>query len=101
MDLINSVMNLVVPPASWVMLAVAWPALTFINACEWAYDTFFPDDMEDKVVIITGASSAIGENSIVNKLIAQIGFSIPDITLKKSSGLVVGSGYLSVPVSMA
>ncbi|KAL7227974.1 hypothetical protein ACSBR1_022781 [Camellia fascicularis] len=61
MDLINSVMNLVVPPASWVMLAVAWPALTFINACEWAYNTFFPEDMEDKVVIITGASSAIGE----------------------------------------
>ncbi|KAF5936830.1 hypothetical protein HYC85_024336 [Camellia sinensis] len=62
MDLINSVMNLVVPPASWVMLAVAWPALTFINACEWAYNTFFPEDMEDKVVIITGAASAIGEN---------------------------------------
>ncbi|XP_028070307.1 11-beta-hydroxysteroid dehydrogenase-like 5 [Camellia sinensis] len=61
MDLINSVMNLVVPPASWVMLAVAWPALTFINACEWAYNTFFPEDMEDKVVIITGAASAIGE----------------------------------------
>ncbi|THG14302.1 hypothetical protein TEA_015057 [Camellia sinensis var. sinensis] len=47
--------------SSWVMLAVAWPALTFINACEWAYNTFFPEDMEDKVVIITGAASAIGE----------------------------------------
>ncbi|KAL6961941.1 11beta-hydroxysteroid dehydrogenase [Sarracenia purpurea var. burkii] len=61
MDLINSVLNLVVPPASLVILAFAWPALTFINACEWVYSTLFYESMEDKVVIITGASSGIGE----------------------------------------
>ncbi|XP_009797377.1 11-beta-hydroxysteroid dehydrogenase B-like isoform X1 [Nicotiana tabacum] len=61
MELVNSVLNFVVPPASLVMLACAWPALTFINTCEWLYNTFFGDDMEDKVVIITGASSGIGE----------------------------------------
>ncbi|OIT40622.1 PREDICTED: 11-beta-hydroxysteroid dehydrogenase-like 5 [Nicotiana attenuata] len=61
MDLVNSVLNVVVPPASLVMLAFAWPALTFINTCEWLYNSFFGEDMEDKVVIITGASSGIGE----------------------------------------
>ncbi|KAJ8541831.1 hypothetical protein K7X08_002647 [Anisodus acutangulus] len=48
MDLVNSVLNFVVPPASLVMLACAWP-------------TFFGEDMEDKVVISTVASSGIGE----------------------------------------
>ncbi|KAL9379697.1 hypothetical protein Peur_028179 [Populus x canadensis] len=61
MSFINSVLNWVVPPASLVMLACSWPALCFINTCEWLYKSFFSEDMEDKVVIITGASSGIGE----------------------------------------
>lgn len=62
MDLMNSVLNLFVPPASLVMLAFAWPALTFINTCEWLYNTYYnTEDMENKVVVITGASSGIGE----------------------------------------
>ncbi|XP_050218792.1 11-beta-hydroxysteroid dehydrogenase B [Mercurialis annua] len=61
MDLFNTVMNWVVPPASLVMLACSWPALFFINTCEWLYRSYYSEDMEDKVVIITGASSGIGE----------------------------------------
>ncbi|KAM2274746.1 hypothetical protein ACFX1S_044511 [Malus domestica] len=61
MDLFNSVLNWVVPPASLVMLAFAWPALTFISGCEWLYNLFNSEIVEDKVVIITGASSGIGE----------------------------------------
>ncbi|KAK1371031.1 11-beta-hydroxysteroid dehydrogenase-like 5 [Heracleum sosnowskyi] len=62
MDLFNSFLDFVVPPASLVMLAFAWPTLCFVNTCEWIYNTYFnPSDMEDKVVIITGASSGIGE----------------------------------------
>ncbi|KAM5575104.1 11-beta-hydroxysteroid dehydrogenase B [Rosa sericea] len=61
MDLFNSVLNFVVPPASLVMLAFSWPALCFISGCEWLYNQFNGEDMEDKVVIITGASSGIGE----------------------------------------
>ncbi|GAB4844195.1 11-beta-hydroxysteroid dehydrogenase B [Ancistrocladus abbreviatus] len=61
MDIFNSFLNFVVPPASLVMLALAWPTLSFIHACEWVYGLFYSEDMEDKVVIITGASSAIGE----------------------------------------
>lgn len=64
MDLVNSVLNFVVPPASLVMLAFAWPALCFVNTCEKIYNTYFNENfynMEGKVVIITGASSGIGE----------------------------------------
>lgn len=61
MDFFNSLLNLVVPPASMVMLAFAWPTLSFIHACEWVFNSFYSQNMEDKVVIITGASSGIGE----------------------------------------
>jgi len=43
------------------MLALAWPTLAFINACEWVYGRFSAESMENKVVIITGASSGLGE----------------------------------------
>ncbi|KAL5559846.1 hypothetical protein UlMin_036057 [Ulmus minor] len=61
MDYLNTLLNLVVPPASLVMLAFAWPSLCFINACEKIYGSFHTEDMQNKVVIITGASSGIGE----------------------------------------
>ncbi|GAV79562.1 adh_short domain-containing protein [Cephalotus follicularis] len=61
MDFINSLLNWLVPPVSLVMLTFAWPALCFINTCEWLYNTLNSENMEDKVVIITGASSGIGE----------------------------------------
>lgn len=65
MDLVTSFLNLVVPPATMMMMAFSWPALCFINACEWVYNTLYTiEDMDGKVVIITGASSGIGEVNI-------------------------------------
>lgn len=61
MDVMNFLLNLVVPPAGLLMLAFAWPSLAFFRACEWALRTIYGEDMEGKVVIITGASSGIGE----------------------------------------
>ncbi|KAL3830347.1 hypothetical protein ACJIZ3_019149 [Penstemon smallii] len=62
MDLMNNLLNFFVPPASLVMLAFSWPALTFINTCESLYNTYFnTENMQNKVVVITGASSGIGE----------------------------------------
>ncbi|XP_019423613.1 PREDICTED: 11-beta-hydroxysteroid dehydrogenase-like 5 [Lupinus angustifolius] len=61
MDILNFMLNLLVPPASLMMLAFSWPALCFLNACEWLYNSLYGEDMDSKVVIITGASSGIGE----------------------------------------
>uniref|UniRef100_A0ACD5WG14 Uncharacterized protein n=1 Tax=Avena sativa TaxID=4498 RepID=A0ACD5WG14_AVESA len=58
---LTALMDLVVPPASMVMLAFAWPTLAFLRAAEWAVKTLTKEDMRDKAVIVTGASSAIGE----------------------------------------
>ncbi|CAH2070610.1 unnamed protein product [Thlaspi arvense] len=61
-DLLNSMMNLVAPPATMVVMAFSWPLLCFISFSERLYNSYFAtEDMEDKVVVITGASSAIGE----------------------------------------
>ncbi|CAN6321996.1 unnamed protein product [Urochloa humidicola] len=60
-QVVNAVMDLVVPPASMVMLAFAWPTLSFLRGVEWALKTLTKEDMLGKVVVITGASSAIGE----------------------------------------
>jgi hypothetical protein len=64
MDFLNFLLNLFVPPASLITLAFSWPALCFLNACEWLYNHIYGEDMDNKVVIITGASSAIGEASL-------------------------------------
>lgn len=62
MELLNRALNLVVPPASLMMMAFAWPTLYFISCCEWIYTTYFNrHTVENKVVVITGASSGIGE----------------------------------------
>jgi hypothetical protein len=64
MDFLNFLLSLFVPPASLITLAFSWPALCFLNACEWLYNHIYGEDMDNKVVIITGASSAIGEASL-------------------------------------
>jgi short-subunit dehydrogenase len=61
MDITSRVLDLMVPPASCLMLAFAWPALSFINACECLYNSFYSENMANKVVLITGASSGLGE----------------------------------------
>uniref|UniRef100_M8CFJ0 Hydroxysteroid 11-beta-dehydrogenase 1-like protein n=1 Tax=Aegilops tauschii TaxID=37682 RepID=M8CFJ0_AEGTA len=58
---LTALMDLVVPPASMVMLAFAWPTLSFLRALEWALKALTKEDMRGKVVLVTGASSAIGE----------------------------------------
>ncbi|WOL18757.1 hypothetical protein Cni_G27554 [Canna indica] len=44
-----------------VLMAIAWPTLTFLHVLEWAFKSLHREEMENKVVVITGASSAIGE----------------------------------------
>lgn len=95
MDLLNSFLNFVVPPASLVMLAFSWPALCFISGCEWLYNVFNGEIMEDKVVIITGASSGIGEVTILfsSCIILTLSKAIPAIKIDKQEESI-GSLYL-------
>ncbi|KAF7836502.1 pentatricopeptide repeat-containing protein [Senna tora] len=53
MDLMNSLLNLVVPPTSLMMVAFAWPGICFLKACEWLTTTLLHhhQDMEDRVQI--------------------------------------------------
>lgn len=60
-QLLNAVTDLVVPPASMVMLAFAWPTLSFLRWVECVIKTLTKENMQGKVVVVTGASSAIGE----------------------------------------
>uniref|UniRef100_A0A0E0KLF4 Uncharacterized protein n=1 Tax=Oryza punctata TaxID=4537 RepID=A0A0E0KLF4_ORYPU len=60
-QVVNAVLDLVVPPASMVMLAFAWPTLSFLRGVEWVIKTLTVENMHNKIVLITGASSAIGE----------------------------------------
>ncbi|KAG1328205.1 11-beta-hydroxysteroid dehydrogenase-like 5 [Cocos nucifera] len=48
-----------------VMMAIAWPTLSFLHAVEWIFHSLYKENMENKVVVITGASSAIGEANLV------------------------------------
>ncbi|KAF8757474.1 hypothetical protein HU200_010998 [Digitaria exilis] len=61
-QVVNAVMDVVVPPASMVMLAFAWPTLSLLRGAEWALKSLTKEDMVGKVVVITGASSPIGEH---------------------------------------
>nr|CAB3492507.1 unnamed protein product [Digitaria exilis] len=61
-QVVNAVMDVVVPPASMVMLAFAWPTLSLLRGAEWVLKSLTKEDMVGKVVVITGASSPIGEH---------------------------------------
>ncbi|KAI4388851.1 hypothetical protein MLD38_001144 [Melastoma candidum] len=83
-DLVNRLLNWVVPPTSLVILTFAWPALSFVSACEWLYNAFYPEDVDDKFVVITGASSGIGEREYAKRranlvLVARRGFRLKGI----------------------
>lgn len=62
-DLVNMILDVVWPPAAFMLLATLFPAVLFGRFLSWLYNFFFPENMHNKVVIITGASSGIGEVS--------------------------------------
>lgn len=73
MDLLNASLNFFVPPASLLVLAFAWPTLFLVSFCERIYTSYFRSETkENKVVVITGASSGMGK--VKNKEIPNLIF---------------------------
>ncbi|KAL2935749.1 11-beta-hydroxysteroid dehydrogenase 1B [Bienertia sinuspersici] len=61
MDLINEVLNIAVPPFTFLSFCLLLPPFQFLKFCLSILNSFFSEDVTGKVVIITGASSGIGE----------------------------------------
>ncbi|GLJ37034.1 hypothetical protein SUGI_0750430 [Cryptomeria japonica] len=61
MDLVQMFLNLAFPPLAMFFLALALPPLALMKMCGWVYHFIFSENMQGKVVLITGSSSGIGE----------------------------------------
>ncbi|OVA09594.1 Short-chain dehydrogenase/reductase SDR [Macleaya cordata] len=62
--LIHKLMNLVLPPIIFVALCISIPPYLFLKFFYSILRTFSMEDMAGKVVLVTGASSGIGEQLV-------------------------------------
>ncbi|KVI06166.1 Glucose/ribitol dehydrogenase [Cynara cardunculus var. scolymus] len=62
MDLINGFLNLVAPPFTFFALLLFLPPWIFFKFCLGILRSIFTENVYGKVVLITGASSGIGEH---------------------------------------
>ncbi|KAL3683482.1 hypothetical protein R1sor_001504 [Riccia sorocarpa] len=61
MELIHTFLNLILPPAVFIGLFVTFPLVAFAKFVHGLIRSFRKEDLKNKVVVITGASSGIGE----------------------------------------
>ncbi|KAD4889111.1 hypothetical protein R6Q59_034005 [Mikania micrantha] len=62
MDLVNGFLNLAAPPFTFFTMLIFLPPWIFFKFCLGILRTIFPEVVSGKVVLITGASSGIGEH---------------------------------------
>jgi hypothetical protein len=63
MDLVNGMLNWVATPGMIAALMLFYPPYYLFKTCYSFLSYLFPEDLAGKVVLITGASSGIGEVS--------------------------------------
>ncbi|KAG2678496.1 hypothetical protein I3760_11G004800 [Carya illinoinensis] len=62
MDLVHKLMNIIVPPIGLTMLLFFLPTYLFFKLLISTIKSIFNEDVAGKVILITGASSGIGEH---------------------------------------
>ncbi|ERN06302.1 11-beta-hydroxysteroid dehydrogenase 1B [Amborella trichopoda] len=62
MGVINNLLSLVLPPTAIVFLSLCYPTYATLKLFLYLISPILADDMRGKVVLITGASSGIGEH---------------------------------------
>jgi short-subunit dehydrogenase len=62
MGFLESFLNLVLPVSATLVVVVLWPLLAVLKAGQAMLSAVFHENMRGKVVLITGASSGIGEH---------------------------------------
>ncbi|EPS70609.1 steroleosin, partial [Genlisea aurea] len=61
-DIIHAFLNLAAPPFTFFCILFFYPPIQFFKLFLSLLGTLFPEDVAGKVVLITGASSGIGES---------------------------------------
>jgi hypothetical protein len=61
MDFIHKIMNIIVPPIDLIMLVSFLPTYLLFRLLLSTIKSIFSEDVAGKVILITGASSGIGE----------------------------------------
>ena len=72
MDLLNNFLNLILPPTSLISFFFFLPIYLFFKSLSSIIRSVFSEDVAGKVVLITGASSGIGEVLFQNKFQIKI-----------------------------
>ncbi|GJR02899.1 11-beta-hydroxysteroid dehydrogenase-like protein 2 [Tanacetum coccineum] len=60
--MIHKMLNIVLPIASVILLTILVPAFWLINLLKLCFKSVYPEELAGKVILITGASTGIGEH---------------------------------------